>query len=66
MIDGGRTLNKRDELIRKAWLRLYICITTNDVKEFYAALSGKSVAEDKKHYTWEVANKEKPQRKNSK
>lgn len=37
----GRNINQRNEAIIDGWVRLYICITTNDVNEFYKALSGK-------------------------
>ena len=36
----GRNINQRNAAIIDAWVRLYICITTNDINEFYKALSG--------------------------
>lgn len=33
-------MNQRNKAIIDGWIRLYICITTNDVNEFYKALSG--------------------------
>lgn len=58
MNEGGRSMNQCNEAIIDAWVRLYICITTNDINEFYQALSGKVPRKgSKKHYTWEMANK---------
>ena len=53
-----RSMNQRNKAIIDAWVRFYICITTNDMNEFYKALSGKLPRKgSKKHYTWEMANK---------
>ena len=53
-----RSMNQCNEAIIDAWVRLYICITTNDINEFYKALSGNVPRKGaKKHYTWEMANK---------
>ena len=35
-----RSMNQSNEAIIDGWVRLYICITTNDINEFYKALSG--------------------------
>lgn len=54
----GRNINQRNAAIIDGWVRLYICITTNDINEFYKALSGKVPRNGvKKYYTWETANK---------
>lgn len=55
-MEGGKTLNKQNDLIKKAWLNLYICITTDDVKEFYKALGGNVLRNCKNHYTWNEVN----------
>lgn len=60
-MDGGTTLNQSNDLIMKAWINLFICITTNDVNEFYKALSGYELRDgQKKHYTWDVATNARP------
>ena len=49
---------RRNAAIIDGWVRLYICITTNDINEFYKALSGKVPRKGvKKHYEWEMATK---------
>ena len=53
-----RSMNQSNEAIIDGWVRLYICITTNDINEFYKALSGKVPRKGvKKNYTWETVNK---------
>ena len=57
-------LYKRDESIMKAWLRLYVCITTDDIDEFYMAYAGHKVYKaEKGNYTWREINKTKPIRR---
>ena len=54
----GRNINQRNAAIIDGWVRLYICITTNDINEFYQALRGKVPRKGvKKYYTWVTANK---------
>ena len=58
MNHGERSMNQRNAAIIDAWVRLYICITTNDMNEFYKALSGNVPRKGaNKHYTWEMVNK---------
>lgn len=58
MNHDGRSMNQRNAAIIDGWVRLYICITTNDINEFYKALSGKVPRKGvKKHYEWEMATK---------
>lgn len=53
MNHGGRSMNQRNAAIIDGWVRLYILITTNDINEFYKALSGKVPRKGvKKHYEW--------------
>ena len=50
-----RSMNQRNAAIIDGWVRLYICITTNDINEFYKALGGKVPRKGvKKHYEWEM------------
>lgn len=54
----ARSMNQRNAAIIDGWVRLYICITTNDINEFYKALSGKVPRKGvKKHYEWEMVTK---------
>ena len=63
--NGRRSMNQRNAAIIDGWVRLYICITTNDINEFYKALSGNVPRKGvKKYYAWETANK--PYKRNSK
>lgn len=56
-MNGGRSMNQRNAAIIDGWVRLYICITTNDINEFYKALGGNTPREGTTHhYTWETAN----------
>lgn len=56
--NGGRSMNQRNNAIIDGWVRLYICITTNDINDFYKVLSGKVPRKGvKKNYTWETVNK---------
>ncbi len=65
MNEGGRNMNQRNAAIIDAWVRLYICITTNDINEFYKALNGKVPRKGgKKNYIWEMVNK--PYKRNRK
>ena len=53
-----RSMNEHNAAIIDGWVRLYICITTNDINEFYKALSGKVPRKGvKKHYEWEMVTK---------
>lgn len=56
----------KDTSIRAAWLRLYICIITDNKDEFYMALCGhKAYKAEKGNYTWNEVNKTKPIRRGS-
>ena len=56
-MNGGRSMNQRNAAIIDGWVRLYICITTNDINEFYKALGGNTPREGTAHhYTWETVN----------
>ena len=58
MNHDARSMNQRNAAIIDGWVRLYICITTNDINEFYKALSGNEPRKGvKKHYEWEMVNK---------
>ena len=58
MNHDARSMNQSNEAIIDGWVRLYICITTNDINEFYKALSGKVPRKGvKKHYEWEMVTK---------
>ena len=58
IVDHGRSMNTPNDPITNAWINLFICITTNDMNEFYMALSGHTPnPNSKKHYTWEEVNK---------
>ena len=58
MNHGERSMNQRNAAIIDAWVRLYICITTNDMNEFYKALSGNVPRKGaKKNRLWEMVNK---------
>jgi len=60
----GHGLNKRDKSIQDAWMRLYICITTDDINEFYMAYAGHKPYKAKEgNYTWREINKTKPIRR---
>ena len=62
-----RSMSQRNTAIIDGWVRLYICITTNDINEFYKALSGKLPRKGvKKNYTWETANKPYERKKRNK
>ena len=53
-----RSMNQRNKAIIDAWIRLYICITTNDINEFYKALSGNVPRKGPNKYRlWETVNK---------
>ena len=53
-----RSMNQRNAAIIDAWVRLYICITTNDINEFYKALNGNVPRKGPKKYRlWETVNK---------
>ena len=53
-----RSMNQSNEAIIDGWVRLYICITTNDIDEFYKALSGNEKKKGaKKYQLWEMVNK---------
>lgn len=56
-VENGRSLNTRNPAVVNAWINFYICITTNDVNEFYKALSGNNPRKKGHHYTWEEVNK---------
>ena len=56
-MSGGRTLNQSTDPIKKAWLNLYVCITTEDINAFYMALSGHTPRECDNHYTWNEVHK---------
>lgn len=66
MNESGRTMNQRNDAIADAWVRLWICITTNDINEFYEALSGHQPRASGKHYTWDTVNNAKPINKRKK
>ena len=58
MKHDARSMNQRNAAIIDGWVRLYICITTNDINEFYKALSGNVPRKGvKKHYEWEMVTK---------
>ena len=60
-----RSMNQSNEAIIDGWVRLYICITTNDINEFYNALSGHEKRKGAKNYhLWEMVNK--PYKRNRK
>lgn len=65
-VENGRSLNTRNPAIVNAWINFYICITTNDVNEFYKALSGNNPRKKGHHYTWDEVNKTKPLNKHRK
>lgn len=51
---------KRQDPLKMAWLNLWVCITTNDIQEFYNALNGgkpKKIRESENHPTWDEVNK---------
>ena len=53
-----RNINQRNAAIIDGWVRLYICITTNDMNEFYQALSGNEPRKGPNKYRlWETVNK---------
>ena len=45
---------KRQDPLKMAWLNLWICITTNDIQEFYKP---KKIRESENHHTWDEVNK---------
>ena len=54
----GININQRNAAIIDGWVRLYICITTNDINEFYKALGGNEPKKGaKEHHLWETVNK---------
>ena len=53
-------------MTQKARVRLWICITTNDINEFYEALSGHQPRASGKHYTWDTVTNAKPINKRKK
>ena len=60
-----RSMNQSNEAIIDGWVRLYICITTNDINEFYKALRGNEKKRGAKNYNlWEMVNK--PYKRNRK
>lgn len=53
-----RSMNQSNEAIIGGRVRLQICITTNDINEFYKALSGNVTRKGAKKYRlWETVNK---------
>ena len=58
MNHDARSMNQRAAAIIDGWVRLYICITTDDIDEFYKALRGKEKKKGAKNYhLWEMVNK---------
>lgn len=54
-VDGGKGLCTKSDRIQRAWLNLLIAITTQDRNEFYIAIGGNKLRNDKpgKHSVWE-------------
>ena len=61
-MNEGRTLNQHSDPIKRAWINLFICITTDDVNAFYMALAGHVPRNSESHATWDEVNKTKPPR----
>ena len=56
MNEQGRRCNLRRYHVLRAWLNLYICITTDDEQAFYKALNGDRGRTAEKKWLWEYVN----------
>lgn len=50
-----QSLNQKTDPVMKAWLRFFVCLTTDDINEFYHAL-GMHKPRGKDNYFWDMVN----------